>query len=137
MGRIVFDPSSRCFSAQLDGVKEGAAPEKPSLLSRMGAKVKDAAVGAGQRLKDAVRRNAPALLSLGAVGTAFALSNGRRNDWGRAELERNKKEKAEGLASEDPEVRKKAEGMSVMPKFRTVVAAPGYDTSPGLVNPYR
>ena len=133
MGRIVFDPSARCFSAQLDD----EAVKRPSVLSRVGAKAKDAVAGVGQRLKDAVRRNAPTILSLGAVGTAFALSNGRRNDWGRAELERNKKKKAEGMASKDPEVRKKAEGMAVMPKFSTVVAAPGHDTSPGLVNPYK
>lgn len=137
MGRIKYDPATRLFSSLPDSGE--AYVDKPgrSVLAKAGSKAKGVAVEVGQRLKDAVRRYAPTLMALGTVGTAFALSNGRRNGWGKSELERNKKEKAKGMASDDPEVRKNAGRMSVMPGFKTIVSAPGHDTSPGVVNPYR
>jgi hypothetical protein len=137
MGRIIYDPVTRWFSSPPDYGKASMDGRNPSLLSKARKKAKEVASGVGQRLKDAVRRHAPTLVALGTVGTAFALSNGRRNRWGKSELERNKKKKAEGMTSEDPEVRKKAERMPVMPRFKTIVATPGYDTSPGIVSPYR
>lgn len=137
MGRIKYDPAARLFSAIPDSGEAREDNQGRSILAKAGSKAKEVAVEVGQRLKDAVRRHAPTLMALGTVGTAFALSNGRRNGWGKPELERNKKEKAKGMASDDPEVRKEAGRMSVMPGFKTIVSAPGHDTSPGVVNPYR
>lgn len=134
MGHVIlFDPVSRRFS--VGSMDMGGKPE--GAFARFGRKGRDAAVGIGRRIRDSIKRHAPTIAALGVVGSAFALSNGRRNGWGRTELEQNKKKKEEGIASSDPEVRKEASGMAVMPSFKAMVASPGYDTSPGIINPYK
>lgn len=77
----------------------------------------------------------PMLATLGGLATAFALSNGHRNAWGKYAMERKKEEKARKMNSSDPKERAEGEAMSVAPTMPEVVGAPHYnDMAPG--NPY-
>jgi len=76
----------------------------------------------------------PMLATLGGLATAFALSNGHRNAWGKYAMERKKAEKERKMNSSDPKERAEGEAMSTTPTMPEVVGAPYYNDTPG--NPY-
>jgi hypothetical protein len=72
------------------------------------------------------------LSTLGGIATAFALSNGNRNAWGRYAMERKKKEKMRKMNSADPKDRAEGEAMDIKPTMQDVIGAPHYnDIAPG------
>lgn len=74
----------------------------------------------------------PMIATLGGLATAFAISNGHRNAWGKYAIERKKMEKERKMNSPDPKVRAEGEAMTVAPTMAEVVGAPHYnDLAPG------